>query len=88
MTGEAYFDLTASPTLEHRLDTAQLAPAVENQLWHYAFGKPPRDAGSRHTMHLRDPRTLSTSELEDTILQQAAAIRAQRDATKRASPGG
>jgi hypothetical protein len=43
--------------LEHRLDTAQLAPAVENQLWQYAFGKPKETLEVDTTMHLPDPRT-------------------------------
>jgi hypothetical protein len=57
-------------------------------LWHFAYGKPKETVDVTTTMDLPDPRTLSTSELEDTILQHAAEIRAQRDAKKAGSARG
>jgi hypothetical protein len=62
-----------------RLDEGQIVPAVQNQLWAYAFA-------SRETLevdttfHLPDPKTMSDAELEDAILAQADKIRAERDA--------
>jgi hypothetical protein len=66
-----------------RLDEGQIAPAVENQLSAYDFGKPRETLEIDTTMHLPDPRTLSAAELEDTILRHAAEIASERAAKKR-----
>lgn len=59
-------------TLQDRIATKTLAPAIEQMLWHYAFGKPVEQVQVTVTQG-EDLSTLSA----DDLLARADALRAQ-----------
>jgi hypothetical protein len=82
-TRAIFEDPEVRAVLHAKAATGELAPGIVTELLHYAYGRPKDVVELSAELHLRDPRSMTTNELEDQILKHAEDIAAERAARER-----
>jgi hypothetical protein len=66
-------------SLQKRIRTGDLPPAVETMLWHYAYGKPVEQVQLQVSTVEQDLSQLSSAELEQRAKELLDALREARE---------